>query len=442
MSVQSLIRAVTALCPLLTAAGVAALGGAFLGGALWAALAGALVLLGALVYHMHNLQVLEAWSRTPESHEPLPVAGGRWNGVFSRLDRNRREARAELALQTVRLERFREAGDAMPDGLIYLSAGGEIEWINRTAEQHFGLDHTQDLGTPLISLVRLPEFAALVEKTGAVEPLVLTSPRRPATRLVIQRVNFGGDQLLLVSQDITQLEKLETMRKDFIANVSHELRTPLTVVSGFIETVMDGLDDFPREELDRFLTLALDQSTRMQRLIEDLLALSALETGAPAPNEEQVDTAELVRKVYHEAVLLSGGRHQIELRLDDAAPPPILLGSQKELHSAFANLASNAVRYTPQGGRIVVGWYNTPNGAEFVVEDDGIGIDPKHVARLTERFFRVDRGRSRETGGTGLGLAIVKHIASRHHAELGIKSKSGKGSRFSVRFPHSRLLQR
>src|SRR5690606_17240819 len=235
---------------------------------------------------------------------------------------------------------------------------------------------------------------------------------------------------------------LETMRQDFIANVSHELRTPLTVVGGFLETVHDGLDDLDRADVDRFLQMALDQSTRMQRLIEDLLTLSALETDAPAPIEERVDVCALVRTISQEAIVLSGGRHQIEIQLDDRDDGDIVLGSQKELHSAFANLASNAVRYTPAGGSIVIGWRRMAGGGEFAVSDNGIGIDPKHISRLTERFFRVDKGRSRETGGTGLGLALVKHTVSRHGAELHIESAPGKGSRFAVRFPDSRLNRR
>ena len=402
------------------------------------ALSFAAALLVLVLMHVVHLVRLRDWAVAGQLTR-LPQAHGVWAPVMQVLDVRVRALRDRQDALTVALERFRTASQAMPDGVIYLSGQDTIEWINQKAEQHFGLSQARDLGCPLAGLVRQPELMRYLEYEEQDEPLVITSPRRPGLRLLIQLVPFGSDQRMLVSRDITQIEKLETMRRDFIANVSHELRTPLTVVGGFVETVMDGLDDLEREDVLRFLNLALEQSTRMQRLIEDLLALSALETGAPAPSEEKVDIPELVRTVHQEAQLLSAGRHELVLELDQGDEGDIVLGSQKELHSAFANLASNAVRYTPAGGRIVIGWHRGIEGGEFSVQDNGIGIDPRHINRLTERFFRVDRGRSRETGGTGLGLAIVKHIVSRHQAELMIESEPGKGSRFCVRFPEVRL---
>ena len=399
-----------------------------------------LVLLGLLDHHLSNLQRLAQWARRRDD-EPAPDGHGAWRAVFHELECRARDGREERVRHSATLERFRAASEAMPDGIIYLSGNDSIEWLNRRAELHLGLSQEQDIGVPLTGLVRLPELVAYMEAAQD-EPLVIQSPRKPAMRLQLQIVPFGGGQKMLISRDITQLEKLETMRQDFIANVSHELRTPLTVVGGFLETVHDGLDDLDRADIERFLQMALDQSTRMQRLIEDLLTLSALETDAPAPIEERVDVCALVRSVSQEAIVLSGGRHQIEIQLDDRDDGDIVLGSQKELHSAFANLASNAVRYTPAGGSIVIGWRRMAGGGEFAVSDNGIGIDPKHISRLTERFFRVDKGRSRETGGTGLGLAIVKHIVSRHGAELRIESEPGKGSRFAVRFPGARIRRR
>ncbi len=398
---------------------------------------GAVALMVWLIVHLQRLTRWAAGSRDA----PVPFAPGPFEPLSEELVRRVREAREEREQLVTELERFRAASQAMPDGLIYLSGHDTIDWLNRRAEQHFGLRHASDTGLLLSGLVRQAELVRHLESGLADEPLVISSPRRPGTRLLVQVVPFGQDRRMLVSRDVTQIEKLETMRRDFIANVSHELRTPLTVVSGFLETVADGLDDLSREDVLRFLNLALDQSTRMQRLIEDLLTLSALETGAPAPTEERVDACTLVRMVCQEAELLSAGRHDIVLQLDPRDEGDLLLGSQKELHSAFANLATNAVRYTPAGGRIVMSWCRTAAGAEYSVTDDGIGIDPKHIARLTERFFRVDRSRSRETGGTGLGLAIVKHIVSRHQAELHIESEVGKGSRFVVAFPASRIMR-
>lgn len=407
----------------------------------WAGLAVLVAgLIALLAYAAVQLQRLAAWASGPRD-APVPRASGPLGLVSDGLARRVRETRDERESLLAALERFRAASQALPDGLVYLSGQDTIEWLNRKAEQHFGLRHASDARLPLSGLVRQPDLVRYLELEKPEEPLVIPSPRRPGTRLLIQVVPFGKDRKLLVSRDVTQIEKLETMRRDFIANVSHELRTPLTVVSGFVETVMDGLDDLERDDILRFLNLALEQSTRMQRLIEDLLTLSALETGAPGPMEERVDACRLARKVHQEADLLSGGRHEIVLELDPRDEGDLVLGSQKELHSAFANLASNAVRYTPRGGRIVLRWCRTAAGAEFSVDDNGIGIDPKHVARLTERFFRVDRGRSRETGGTGLGLAIVKHIVSRHQAELHIESEPGKGSRFVVAFPAARLMR-
>ncbi len=388
-------------------------------------------------HHLRSMQQLALWTREPIG-TPVPRAHGVWGFLFADLGRRAKLAYDMRERLSAALERFRDASQAMPDGVLYLSEHEAIEWMNRKAEQHFGLDHASDLGVPVTNLVRQPEFGRYLASGYYAEPLVLVSARRKGLTLLVQVIPFGDDQKMVVSRDITQIEKLETMRRDFVANVSHELRTPLTVVSGFLETLMDGWDDFSREDIARFLKLAHDQSTRMQRLIEDLLTLSALETGAPAPAEERVDVAGLLREVHQQTDLLSGGRHEVTLEIEGDG---VLLGSQKELHSAFANLASNAVRYTPAGGKVRLLWKRDAEGAEFAVEDTGIGIAPEHLPRLTERFYRVDLGRSRETGGTGLGLAIVKHILSRHQAELKIDSSLGKGSRFSARFPKARLAQ-
>ncbi len=420
----------------LAATGLLSLAALWLSGSGPAVAALVLGMLAIIFRHLLNLARLQFWL---EDAQQAPEGSGEWAPVFKRLDRRLRDLQQRHDKLVAALERFRAASQAMPDGVIYLGDDGRIEWINQKAEQHFGLNHLSDSGHPLVGLVRHPELLTYLEKGRSDEPLVIPSPRRPAISLMIQRVPFAEDRQMLVSRDITQLEKLETMRRDFIANVSHELRTPLTVVGGFVETVMDGLDDLPREDVLRYLNLVLDQSVRMQRLVEDLLALSALETGAPAPREERIHALGLVRRVHQEAELLSGGRHEVELLIDERDEGDQMLGSQKELHSAFANLASNAVRYTPTGGTISIGWKHTRKGAEFSVEDNGIGIAAEHISRLTERFFRVDRSRSRETGGTGLGLAIVKHILSRHQAELHIESEADKGSKFTVLFPASRL---
>lgn len=389
------------------------------------------------VRHLSNMQRLVLWAREPVG-APVPRATGSWGRVFAELSSRARVAYDMRERLSSALERFHDASQAMPDGVLYLSDSDTIEWINVRAEQHFGLDRNHDLGAPVTNLVRQPEFVRYLSSAHYDEPLVMASGRRSGLTLQVQIVPFGDDQKMVLSRDISQIEKLETMRRDFVANVSHELRTPLTVVGGFLETLVDGLDDFEREDAVRFLKLALEQSTRMRRLIDDLLTLSALETGAPAPAEERIDAVALVHEVAHDAELLSAGRHTVTLKVEGDG---VLLGSAKEIHSAFANLAANAVRYTPDGGRIELAWRIGEGGAEFSVSDTGIGIDPEHIPRLTERFYRVDRGRSRETGGTGLGLAIVKHILTRHQAALHITSELGKGSVFTVRIPPARLVK-
>lgn len=386
-----------------------------------------------------NQRRFASWVRDPES-SALNDASGEWANLYAMLSRRSRAAAQERELLASQVERFREAGQAMPDGVLYLAEGDRIDWVNRVAEQHFGLDTVRDDGIPVTTLLRQPEFVRYLQSGNYTEPLTLRSGRRQGLVLLLQVVSFGDARKMIVSRDISHLEKLETMRQDFIANVSHELRTPLTVVMGFVETVLDAMDELERDELRHYLELAYDQSQRMRSLIEDLLTLSALETGAPAPAEERVEVGPMLHEIVDDALALSGGRHKVSLELSATDAGDVLLGSRKELRSAFGNLVSNAVRYTPEGGVIRVRWVHGESGAEFMVEDNGIGIDAKYIPRLTERFYRVDRGRSREVGGTGLGLAIVKHVASRHQAELRIESEPGRGSRFSVWMPPSRLV--
>ncbi|HEX5126251.1 MAG TPA: phosphate regulon sensor histidine kinase PhoR [Rhodocyclaceae bacterium] len=400
-----------------------------------------LVLLACILlffaYHLRNLVKLVDWTRQPIG-TPIPRAVGLWDYVFANMSRRSRMAYDQRERLAQALSRFREASQAMPDGVVYLSHHNLIEWINAAAGRHFGLDGERDIGAAITNLVRQPDFVSYIEAGEYAEPLTIKSTRQEGLALSMQIVPFGEDQKMILSRDITQLERLETMRRDFVANVSHELKTPLTVISGFTEMLLDGLEDFSPDDTKRYLKLALEQSGRMQNLIEDLLTLSALETGAPMPVEERVDAQGLVRGVAQEAELLSAGRHRIELELGE---PAALIGSQKELYSAMANLATNAVRYTPDGGTVRLVWRLENDGATFTVQDNGIGIDAQHIPRLTERFYRVDRGRSRETGGTGLGLAIVKHILTRHQSALDIQSDPGKGSCFTARFPAIRLAK-
>jgi two-component system phosphate regulon sensor histidine kinase PhoR len=326
----------------------------------------------------------------------------------------------------------------LPEGVVILGEADRIEWCNPQAEQHFGLDNQRDIGQQITYLARQPEFVQYLAKNNYTEPLVLRGTRHDGLVLSIKLIAYGGSKRLLISRDITHLERIETMRRDFVANVSHELRTPLTVVNGFVET----MQDMPTLENDmsrRALLLMGDQTKRMENLVNDLLTLSRLENEQNVLPEEKVDVPDLMRTLLEEGRSLSNGKHQLHLELASEAR---LGGCGNELHSAFGNLVTNAIRYTPQGGDIVLRWTEQPGGQmQFSVKDSGIGIAPQHISRLTERFYRVDRSRSRETGGTGLGLAIVKHIAIRHQAQLNITSEEGKGSTFSIVFPAKRRIE-
>jgi two-component system phosphate regulon sensor histidine kinase PhoR len=313
-----------------------------------------------------------------------------------------------------------------------------IEWMNLQAEVCLGLKASIDTGSRITHLLREPEFLAYLDGTDQRSaPLELHTRRNPGRSLLVQAAPFAAGRTLLLVRDVTQLQKLATMRRDFVANVSHELKTPLTVTLGFIETAQDALHDTPPAEIAAYLATAGEQARRMRQLIEDLLTLSALETDAPPPLEERVSVAALLEEILQEVRALSAGRHRITL---ENTGPAWLLGSVRELRSAFANLAGNAVRYSPDGGDITLGWrVDGESGACFSVRDSGIGIAAEHLPRLTERFYRVDRGRSREAGGTGLGLAIVKHVLERHQATLRIESAPGRGSIFGVAFPAHRV---
>ena len=284
--------------------------------------------------------------------------------------------------------------------------------------------------------MRQTQFTKYLAAQNYAEPLIIKQSRHQGLTLSLQLVPYGDKQKLLLSRDVTRFERIQTMRRDFVANVSHELRTPLTVVGGFLETLSEEGHSDP-ETRKWALALMTDQTRRMQSLVEDLLTLSRLEDTENMAREGNVDVSEMLRKLYDEAQSLSAGRHRISLNLDTGTK---LLGNTDELRSAFGNLISNAVRYTPAGGDISLNWAIRDGQGVFSVQDSGMGIEPQHIPRLTERFYRVDHGRSRETGGTGLGLAIVKHVLTCHQARLEIASEPGKGSLFSAWFPSARLI--
>jgi two-component system phosphate regulon sensor histidine kinase PhoR len=288
-----------------------------------------------------------------------------------------------------------------------------------------------DLGQNIGNLVREPNF---VEYLQAPEDVPVRITRGLGIALSLRIIPYGQSQKMLLSRDVTQFERVDAMRRDFVANVSHELRTPLTVLVGFLETLNNLKLDAQRQR--DYLGMMQEQAARMQRIIEDLLTLSSLDSAPPATGEKQVAVRPLLERLKSDAEALSAGRHTIKVEIQAEGG---VLGVEAELASAFGNLVSNAIRYTPSGGTVTLAWREGADGARFSVEDTGIGIEAEHIPRLTERFYRVDRSRSRETGGTGLGLAIAKHALARHDATLEVESQPGKGSRFSARFPARRL---
>jgi two-component system phosphate regulon sensor histidine kinase PhoR len=389
-----------------------------------------------LVYHLRQLEALNRWLADPQLTS-VPQGSGAWEDTFAILyQMARRQSKSRHQLSEA-LARFRRAGEAMPDGVVILDEHDEIEWFNPVAGKQLGLNLESDAGRPITYLLRQTQFHEYLAAHNYAEPLIMESLRNPGVTLSIQLVPFGAKQKLLISRDITRVEQLETIRRDFVANVSHEMRTPLTVVGGFLETLQDHAE-LPADERRHYCDLMLDQTQRMQRLVEDLLTLSRLESAANPLQESEVNVPALMQSLYAEAQGLSRGRHRLKLDLESDVH---LLGSESELRSAFGNLISNAIRYTPPSGEVVLRWEDIPDGACFSVRDSGIGIEAQHIPRLTERFYRVDRSRSRETGGTGLGLSIVKHVLTRHHARLEVTSEVGKGSRFAACFPASRLIK-
>lgn len=404
-------------------------------GALPAILLFALALLSWLVLQLRQFAALDYWLDDPDTR-PLPDGAGLWEEVFARLSKMVRLHQTEREQHSAALLHMEQATSALPEGVVILDEGDHIEWSNPLAEQHFGLDGVRDIGQQITYLARQPEFVQYLAAHDFSEPLVLRDGRQDGLTLSIKLIPYGGNQKLLISRDITRFERIETVRRDFVANVSHELRTPLTVVNGFIETLRD-MPDLEHDMARRALSLMGDQTERMTHLVDDLLTLSKLDNALNSLQEGSVETPGLLRALYQEGQTLSGGQHVLRLELDSTCN---LLGNAAELHSAFGNLLSNAIRYTPSGGEIVLRWQERDGQPVFSVQDSGIGIAAQHIPRLTERFYRVDHSRSRETGGTGLGLAIVKHVVSRHQAQLEISSEEGRGSIFSIAFPLKRRL--
>ncbi len=380
---------------------------------------------------------LMTWLRGTQT-QPAPRDTGFWGETGYRVEKALRGREQEAAAERERLAQFLAAIDASPNGVLLLDADERIEWCNARAADHFGLDPVRDQRQLVTNLLRAPAFVNHLQSAEYEAPIEFTSPRGRTTIQVIVRP-YGAGQKLLLSQDVTDRERMESMRRDFVANVSHEIRTPLTVLAGFVDTLASV--PLSATEQPRVLALMRQQTQRIQSLVDDLLTLAQLE-GSPRPSSDQwLPGDALVARVFAEAELLSAGHHELSL---DAQPGLDVAGIESELTSAMANLLGNAVRYTPDGGRIAVQWLlRAADGcAVFEVRDNGIGIAREHLPRLTERFYRVDGSRSRETGGTGLGLAIVKHVVQRHGGEIEMQSEPGKGSTFRLVLPAARVRVR
>ena len=430
-------RTLAALAALLLGGFVGALGGMLIGRPLAAAALGAglLLVVMVLVDAWRGNQLLH-WLRGSQQ-DVAPRDAGFWGELAYRIERSLRNKDLALSQERQRLEQFFAAIEASPNGVMLLDAADQIDWCNSVAAEHFGLDPTRDRRQRVTNLVRAPAFVAYLQTGNFDEPIVFVGPLGRATLSVLVRP-YGDGMKLVLSQDITERERAESMRRDFVANVSHEIRTPLTVLAGFVET----LAQLPLTEVERKRVLALmaQQTDRMQALVADLLTLAQLE-GSPRPGADRwLSLLPLMQRALADATGLSASKHVFELLGGDDAE---LAGSEPELLSAVGNLLNNAVRYTAEGGRITLRWRWRDDGrGEIEVSDTGIGIAREHLPRLTERFYRVDGSRSRDTGGTGLGLSIVKHVVQRHGGEIDVQSEPGKGSSFRLVFPALRLRHR
>jgi two-component system phosphate regulon sensor histidine kinase PhoR len=406
-----------------------------------------LVTLAGFAYHAWKLSQLHMWLGSELRAADLPDAFGTWGDVLSDLYRLIRQNRLDQQALASSLARFQQAATALPDGAVMLDNENNIVWCNPSAEHHWHISLSRDRMQTITYIIRTPEFIDYLAARNLNESLTLKfnqAIEAGGTReisLAVQLVAFGDEQTLLLSRDISERERLERMRSDFVANVSHELRTPLTVMAGFLETMRetDIAGGTKPELLKRSLTHMSQQTERMQRLVDDLLALSRLEDSQNKLAETVIDMHALVSASVSDAKVMSAGRHVITAEL----APVWLLANRDEVSSLVSNLVSNAVRYTPEGGAVKVSLAIANADLLFSVTDNGEGIAAEHLPRLTERFYRVDRGRSRAAGGTGLGLAIVKHVLMRHGGHLEIESAQGSedhGSTFRAIFPASRTL--
>ncbi len=375
-----------------------------------------------LIWMLYNLNRLTQWLSKPSKHTPETV--GVWDDIFYQLYHlYQRQRRARRRLSSI-LNRFQKSTQALPYPTIVLNDSNEIEWFNPAAKQMFGLHSRVDIGQRIDNLIRQPEFVRYISRRKFDKPLEF---KLNLLSIILNVTPYGTGQFLLSASDVTQRNQLDEMRRDFISNASHELRTPLTVMSGYIESLLDTHD----ETLVMPLTKIQQQTQRMENIVTELIGLAKLESSPLAEKPELINVQRLLNDIYNEAQALSNGRHEVTLLYQ----PVKILGSYDELRMAISNLITNAIRYTPEGGEIIISSINDYSGTCICVKDNGIGIDYEHIPRLTERFYRVDEGRSRQQGGTGLGLAIVKQVLERHGGNLRIDTRIDQGSTFCCCFP-------
>jgi two-component system phosphate regulon sensor histidine kinase PhoR len=396
-----------------------------------------LTAVGYIAWMHTKLELLLSWLRDHKTHEP-PEAPGAFEELSLEIDYLRERHKKRKKKLASYLKQFQQATRALPDATVVLDAQNEVRWANAAARRDLGIRWPEDIGQRVTNLVRLPALRAFIEQAHEEQAIEIQSPTDTKRYLSVLLAPYGKDQQLLVARDVTQLHRANEIRRDFVANVSHELRTPITVFRGYLENLEAQADLAPPSWRPALAQMSA-HSERMRQLVEELLLLSNLEREDRVPQPEIVNVSEIVADAHARARELSQQReHLFALEID---PHLRLRGSKTELYSAFSNLIFNAVHYTPERGVIHIRWYRDDAGAHFEVEDNGIGIGPEHLPRLTERFYRVEQSRVRSAGGTGLGLAIVKHVLVRHNATLEIESTPGKGSRFRCDFPLSEVVE-
>ncbi|WP_438462554.1 phosphate regulon sensor histidine kinase PhoR [Marinomonas sp. PE14-40] len=395
-----------------------------------------LYVLSLLCWQFYELYRFHSWIRRSGRSLP-PDSSGIWGDVFDAVNRLQKKQRKSKKRMQQALARIEDSTSALQDGVIMADNTGRLEWWNTSAGDLLGLVKPTDRSQPLTNIVRTPEFFRYFSQKRFGDPLVIQSPAKEGTFLEFQTTLYSKNDHLIFVRDVTRLHLLEQMRKDFVANASHELKTPLTVIKGYLETLDMFKESLP-ERMQKGVVNMNTQSNRMELLIEDLLLLSRLESNQRADSDQWHNVSDLIQVICDSAKVFTTSEHFLSWDADEESS---IFGSYSELYSAFSNLVVNALKYSPDGGEIDISWQVNKDGGIFCVQDNGLGIDPRFIPRLTERFFRIDKGRGSDTAGTGLGLSIVKHVLHHHDSKLDISSQLGFGSTFSCHFPRTRVRE-